>query len=109
MTDNRYGDTPLGKSVEEVEGEAGNRVNSSLPGEARRDLEADAAFVPAVVGGGHSTGAALVVSDPAVLVEGGSRPDEDRRDPAAGPVRSWADQDQVNTPMPDRDRDTSES
>ncbi|CAM4452369.1 hypothetical protein [Deinococcus marmoris] len=109
MTDNRYGDTPLGKSVKEVESEAGNRVNSPLPGEARRDLEADAAFIPAVVGGGNLAVAALVVNDPDVLVEGGSGPDDDHRDPAERPMRGWADQDQVNTPMPDRDRGTSES
>ena len=39
MTDNqnRYGDEPLGKSAEEIEGDAGNRVNSSMPGEQVRD------------------------------------------------------------------------
>ncbi|WP_102127821.1 hypothetical protein [Deinococcus planocerae] len=39
MTDNenRYGDAPLGRSVEEVEGDAGNRVNSAVPGEQVRD------------------------------------------------------------------------
>lgn len=39
MTDNenRYGDAPLGRSVEEVEGDAGNQVNSPMPGEQVRD------------------------------------------------------------------------
>ncbi|WP_216318568.1 hypothetical protein [Deinococcus aestuarii] len=35
--DNRYGDAPLGRSVEEVEGDAGNRMNSPVPGEQVRD------------------------------------------------------------------------
>ena len=109
MTDNRYGDKPLGKSVEEVESEQGNRVNSPVPGETRRDLEADAAIVPAVVGGGsQSTGAVPAIINPDVLTEGGSGPD-DRRNPGERPLTGWADQDQVNTPMPDRDRGTSES
>ncbi|UBV42050.1 hypothetical protein LAJ19_10440 [Deinococcus taeanensis] len=46
MTDNRYGDTPLGKSVEEIEQEGGNLVNDARQGEAvRRD---EAPVVPAV-------------------------------------------------------------
>ncbi|GGO20528.1 hypothetical protein [Deinococcus humi] len=109
MTDNRYGDKPLGKSVEEVESEQGNRVNSPVSGETRRNLEADAAIVPAVVGGGNqSTGAVLALTDPDVLTEAGSGAD-DRRNSAEQPMSGWADEDQVNMPMPDRDRGTSES
>ena len=39
MTENRYGDAPLGKSVEEVQDETGNRVNSPVEGEVVRDGE----------------------------------------------------------------------
>ncbi|MBB6015997.1 hypothetical protein ACFP9V_11360 [Deinococcus radiopugnans] len=88
MTDNRYGDKPLGKSVEEVESETGNRVNSPLPGEARRDLEVDAAIVPAIVGGGgESTGAVPAIINSDALVEGGSGPD-DRQAPDRGTSES---------------------
>jgi len=36
-TDHRYGDAPLGRSVEEIEREGGNLVNSPVQGEDRRD------------------------------------------------------------------------
>ncbi len=54
MTDNsnRYGNQPLGKSVEEVEQDAGNRVNSPVEGEERRDN--DETFVPAIANGNAS-------------------------------------------------------
>lgn len=55
MTDNsnRYGNEPLGKSVEEVEQDAGNRVNSPVEGEQRRDN--DETFVPAIANGNVSS------------------------------------------------------
>ncbi|MFD1731137.1 hypothetical protein ACFSC4_08755 [Deinococcus malanensis] len=51
MTDssNRYGDQPLGKSVEEIEREGGNLENSPVQGEDRR--RDDGLVVPAVIGG----------------------------------------------------------
>ena len=54
MTDNsnRYGNEPLGKSVEEIEQDAGNRVKSPVEGEARRDN--DETFVPAIANGNAS-------------------------------------------------------
>lgn len=110
MTDNRYGSEPLGKSVEEVEGESGNRVNSSVPGETQRDLEMDAAIIPAVVSGGTGGSAGFpAVIDPNGLVEDGSGPQEDRRDPARQPMQDWGDQGGGDAPMPDQDRGTSES
>ncbi|WP_019588676.1 hypothetical protein [Deinococcus apachensis] len=39
--DNRYGDTPLGRSVEEVEQEGGNLENSPVTGEDLRGGEGD--------------------------------------------------------------------
>ncbi|ANE43778.1 hypothetical protein [Deinococcus puniceus] len=55
MTDNsnRYGNEPLGKSVEEIEQDAGNRVNSAVEGEERRDN--DETFVPAIANGNASS------------------------------------------------------
>ncbi|MFK7601057.1 hypothetical protein ACI3L1_02460 [Deinococcus sp. SM5_A1] len=109
MTDNRYGDKPLGKSVEEVESEEGNRVNSPVPGEARRDMQDEADFVPAVVGGGGGgTGATPAMINPDALIEDGSGP----VDPTTGANRNrfdLADGNDVNQPMPDRNRGTSES
>lgn len=51
MTDNsnRYGDAPLGKSVEEVEQESGNLVNPPVEGEAvRANMDAADMVVPAI-------------------------------------------------------------
>ncbi|THF68194.1 hypothetical protein E7T06_17420 [Deinococcus sp. Arct2-2] len=60
MTDNsnRYGNEPLGKSVEEVEQDAGNVVNSSVEGEQRHDN--DETFVPAIANG-NATGVPAIV------------------------------------------------
>ncbi len=108
MTDNRYGDKPLGKSVEEVENEQGNRVNSPMPGESRRELEDEANFVPAVVTGGTGGSAGFpAVVNPDALVEEGSGPADHTE--AAERGRDRTDRDGVNQPMPDRDRGTSES
>ncbi|MDV6375646.1 hypothetical protein [Deinococcus arenicola] len=109
MTDNRYGDQPLGKSVEEVEREEGNRVNSSVPGELQRDAEMHAAIIPAVVGGG--TGGSVgfpAVLDPDGLIEDGSGADDGTAASERG-SSGWAAGDGVNQPMADSDRGTSES
>lgn len=60
MTDNsnRYGNEPLGKSVEEVEQAAGNVVNSPVEGEQRRDH--DETFVPAIANS-NATGVPAIV------------------------------------------------
>ncbi|MFC4637592.1 hypothetical protein [Deinococcus hohokamensis] len=75
MTDssNRYGDRPLGKSVEEVEREGGNLTNPPVPGELRRDD--DAPVVPAVIGG-NASGVPGVAVSPVVLTDDA----DDRRD-----------------------------
>ncbi|MBZ9714025.1 hypothetical protein [Deinococcus multiflagellatus] len=73
--DNRYGDAPLGKSVEEIEQEGGNLINDPRPGEARRDDDL-AGVVPAVVNG--TTSAVPAVVRPGALVEGGSGADDGR-------------------------------
>lgn len=112
MTDNRYGDKPLGKSVEEVESEAGNRTNSSLPGEARRDLADEADFIPVVVSGGTGGSAGFpAVVNPDALIEKGSGPVDPTNETRVGDAREGglSQNDGVNTPMPDRDRGTSES
>ncbi len=114
MTDNRYGDKPLGKSVEEVESQEGNRVNSPVPGEARRDLADEADFIPVVVSGGTGGSAGFpAVINPEALIEEGSGPVAPTAETRAGDAGrggfGLADEDDVNTPMPDRDRGTSES
>ena len=55
MTDNsnRYGNEPLGKSVEEVEQESGNLINSPVEGEVQRAGEDT--FVP-VIANANATG-----------------------------------------------------
>ncbi|MPY65429.1 hypothetical protein F8S09_01810 [Deinococcus sp. SDU3-2] len=72
MTDNRYGDAPLGRSVEEIEQESGNLVNSSLPGETVRDN--DTAAVPAIVNSNQSASPA-VVNPENMMVSGGGADD----------------------------------
>lgn len=72
MTDssNRYGDQPLGKSVEEIEREGGNLENSPVQGEdLRRD---DGLVVPAVVGGITSGAPAAVVGAGLLTDRGGA-------------------------------------
>ncbi|GGM42780.1 hypothetical protein GCM10008956_18980 [Deinococcus arenae] len=74
MTDNRYGDAPLGKSVEEIEQESGNVVNSPVEGEARRAEEAP--VVPALVTG---TGSGVIAAvRPDALIESGDDADDGR-------------------------------
>ncbi|EYB68389.1 hypothetical protein DEIPH_ctg025orf0279 [Deinococcus phoenicis] len=74
MTDsgNRYGNAPLGKSVEEIEQESGNLENSPVQGEQVRDQEGVA--VPAIVNGNASSIPAIVNVDR--LTEGGSGADD---------------------------------
>lgn len=85
MTDspNRYGDAPLGKSVEEIEQDAGNRVNDSTPGEdARRDTDG-AAVLPAVANG--TTSGVPAVLNPTGLAAGLAATDAmDRENTATG-------------------------
>ncbi|WP_027460952.1 hypothetical protein [Deinococcus murrayi] len=72
MTDNRYGDAPLGRSVEEIEQESGNLINSSRPGEVVR--EDDAAAFPAIVNSNQSASPAIV--NPEKLLERGGDADD---------------------------------
>lgn len=74
MTDsgNRYGSEPLGKSVEEIQEEGGNLVNSPVEGERMRDEEGVA--IPAIVNGNASSVPAIVNAD--LLVEGGGGPND---------------------------------
>lgn len=50
-TDHRYGDAPLGKSVEEIEREGGNLVNSPVQGEDRRGDDGVPLAVPLGIAG----------------------------------------------------------
>lgn len=77
-SDNRYGDAPLGKSVEEIQQESGNRVNSPVEGEQIRDQ--DAAALPAIVNGNGSSIPAVV--NPGGLMEGGSGPNDGTQQPS---------------------------
>lgn len=72
MTDNtnRYGSEPLGKSVEEIEQETGNRVNSPVEGEAVRHMQDQTLVVPAVVNGNTTGVPALVNADALVAGDG---------------------------------------
>lgn len=64
MTGNRYGDAPLGKSVEEVEQESGNRENPAVTGEQARAN--DDTVVPAVMVG-NSVGVPAIVDPDSTL------------------------------------------
>lgn len=72
MTDNRYGDAPLGRSVEEIEQESGNLDNSPVQGEEVRSNEPG--LVPAVANGNTSGVPALI--NPDGLTEHGSGPED---------------------------------
>lgn len=65
MTDSsdRYGSKPLGRSAEEIESEAGNRVNSPVPGEQIRHDEETVAVVPAVSNSNTSTTPGVIAPD----------------------------------------------
>ncbi|CAM4452400.1 hypothetical protein [Deinococcus marmoris] len=80
MTDSsdRYGSEPLGKSVEEVESEAGNRVNPSVPGEQVRHDE-EVAMIPAVSNSNINTNPGVIVPR-TLLTDSGMV--EERRDRA---------------------------
>lgn len=75
MTDdrhnNRYGDTPLGKSVEEVEQESGNLENPAAEGER---VQGEAGALPAIVN--SNTSAVPAVLNPEGLHEEGSGADD---------------------------------
>ncbi len=68
MTDNsnRYGNEPLGKSVEEVEQESGNVVNSPVEGEVRRVNEET--FVP-VIANANATGVPGAIFNGSAMVD----------------------------------------
>ena len=68
MTDNsnRYGNEPLGKSVEEVEQESGNLVNSPVEGEVQRAGEDT--FVP-VIANANATGVPGAIFSGGALVD----------------------------------------
>ncbi|KQQ99424.1 hypothetical protein [Deinococcus sp. Leaf326] len=68
MTDNsnRYGNEPLGKSVEEVEQESSNVVNSPVEGEARRAGEET--FVP-VIANANATGVPGAIFSSSAMVD----------------------------------------
>ena len=65
MTDNRYGETPLGRSVEDIEQDNENRVNPSEQGETarRRDEGLPGAFIP-IPAGPSGSAAPAVIADP---------------------------------------------
>lgn len=73
MTNNRYGDSPLGKSVEEVQDESGNVVNSPVEDEAVR---ASQEKVVPVVANSNASGTPVAVVRPEGLVEAGAGTDD---------------------------------
>ena len=79
MTDHRYGDAPLGKSVEEIDNESGNRVNSPVEGEVRREQQDQDGLVPIAIPGNAGGGAMPAVGVPqGGLVERGAGADDGR-------------------------------
>ncbi|GGM13081.1 hypothetical protein [Deinococcus aerophilus] len=81
MTDssNRYGNDPLGKSVEEVENDSGNRVNSSVEGERVRHDHDGAAVLPTVVNGTTSGVVPAILNSDELVDDGGAHDDARRR------------------------------
>ena len=75
---NRYGDEPLGKSVEQVEQESGNLVNSPVEGEEMRARETAEALVVPAVPNANQTGTPAVAVNPGALIEGGQGADDGR-------------------------------
>jgi hypothetical protein len=80
MTDppNRYGNEPLGKSVEEVENDSGNRVNPSVEGEQVRHDQDGAAVLPTVVNG-TTSGVVPAILHPDEMADDGGAHDDARR------------------------------
>lgn len=80
MTDNsnRYGSEPLGKSVEEIEQDSGNRINPSVGGEEVRHTEDRNLVVPAIING-NQTGVPAVVNSHALVDHGGGADDDAHR------------------------------
>ncbi|GMA13750.1 hypothetical protein E5F05_15325 [Deinococcus metallilatus] len=63
-SDHRYGDAPLGKSVEEIEQDSGNLVNSPVEGEEVRDGGGpDGLLVPPILSGPSGTGMIPAIID----------------------------------------------
>lgn len=79
MTDKRDSSKPLGKSVEEIEAETSNRVNSPVEGEAVRANEEK--VVP-VVANINTSGTPVAVVNPVALIEEGSGPDDGTATPS---------------------------
>lgn len=67
MTDNsnRYGDAPLGKSVEEVEQESGNLINPPVEGEAMRAGQDAADMIVPAIPTGIASGTGMAGAVPA--------------------------------------------
>lgn len=69
--DNRYGDAPLGRSVEQIEGDVGNRVNPAVPGEQVRDEEMlEGVPIPPVLSGPSGTAMIPATPDGGRVTEG---------------------------------------
>jgi hypothetical protein len=85
MTDSsdRYGSQPLGKSVEEVESEAGNRVNPAVPGEQIRHDEEVVAMIPAVSNSNINTNPGVI--EPRTFRTDGGKAEERRDRAQSGP------------------------
>ena len=79
----RYGSEPLGKSVEEVESEAGNRVNPSVPGEQVRHDEGEVAMIPAVSNSNINTNPGVI--EPRILLTDSGMVEERRDRAQKGP------------------------
>lgn len=75
---NRYGDEPLGKSVEEIERESGNLVNSPVEGETMRQRETAEALVVPAIPNANQTGTPAVAVHPGALMDTGSGADDGR-------------------------------
>lgn len=81
MTDTggKYGDQPLGKSVEEIERESGNVRQSPVEGEAQGG---DGVVVVPAISNINETAVPGVIVNPGALVEPGAGPDDGRVRPA---------------------------
>ena len=86
MTDNsnRYGSEPLGKSVEEIESESGNLVNSPVEGEQRREESLGAGLPPVIATNANTTVMGGIVNPASLTDDLGSGADDGRARPADG-------------------------
>ncbi|ADV66957.1 hypothetical protein [Deinococcus maricopensis] len=80
MSDNRYGDAPLGRSVEDVEQDNENLVNSSLQGEdvRSRDDGLPAAVIPIPSGPSGSAVPAVIANPDRLDGRGDAGPNDGR-------------------------------